>query len=347
MAVFSVNQNRHLYVAGAVGESITDASAVGTIVPKVTKNGVDKELFFLYKGANGEVLRSDLIQLKNLSCAKMVKAVDMRIPLKSVRVSLSPDINSGNPIVGQDYLLGIDFRQFYGMSERDQYYKSGVVHVTQAMAASPLLFYQAMVRSLNLNFSREVGATKNSNPYLSFAASAQGITITEKVQDWSRGIGSFQRVYFEVRPTFIYTQGEDVIWAAQNANTGKYYTDVTPTDKSTLVITGANATGVGNGKQIADLEWFCLGERGDQYRMAGWPNIIPTEYQVDPTKEYDALELHFAFTDEGVNSYRSEKDITIVAETGNVISGLVSAVEEVAGITVDKKKATNTPGGNG
>jgi hypothetical protein len=88
--------------------------------------------------------------------------------------------------------------------------------------------------------------------------------------------------------------------------------------------------------------------------MAGWPNIIPTEYPVDPTKEYDALELHFAFTDEGVNSYRSEKDITIVAETGNVISGLVSAVEEVAGITVDKKEATNTsedntdtPGDNG
>lgn len=56
-----------------------------------------------------------------------------------------------------------------------------------------------------------------------------------------------------------------------------------------------------------------MGERGDQYRNMGWPNVIETKYLVDPTKQYDVLELHFAFTDSGVNSYRSEKDITIVA----------------------------------
>lgn len=90
-------------------------------------------------------------------------------------------------------------------------------------------------------------------------------------------------------------------------------------------------TGKGNGHDIADLEYFAMGERGDQYRMVGFPNIVPTTYLVNPDKEYNVLEIHYAFTDEGANSYRSEKEITVVSTDASVINDIVTAINKTAG----------------
>jgi len=328
MSAFSVNQNRHLYVAKAYSASVNEASAVGTIGGvKLVGLGKDKELVFNYKGADS-TMTSDRISLKNLDFVKAVKASDMIVPLKVVEVTLDSNVNGGNPVSGQDYVLGIDFRQWVGIDEKHTYYKSGVVHATASMTASD--FYKKMVESLNLNFRREIGATKNSNPYLKFevdnATTATKLIITEKPQGWSLGTESQERVYFSVRPTTIYTGGEDVIWGKAE--------DKTPA-KSAAV---AGTTGIGNGTKIADLEYFCMGERGDQYRLMGWPNYVPTTYLVDPTKQYNVLEFHFAYTDEGTNSYRSEKDITVVAEASNdgktALNGLISAINTATGLEI-------------
>jgi len=242
--------------------------------------------------------------------------------LKSVKVELDPNVNSGNPVSGQDYLLRIVLRQFYGMSDEDQYFKDVVVHATSDMIATPLKFYQAMVDALNKAFSREVGATNNSNPYLTFTAAATGITITEKPQDWRLGTMAQESVMFDAVPTTIYYNADDVIW-------GKV-TDLTPAKSAAVV--GTNA--IGNGTKIADLEWFCMGERGDQYRQISWPNDIPTTYLVNPALQYHVLELHFAFTDTGVNSYKSEKDITIVGSDKAVINAIVGAINTAANLSI-------------
>ena len=327
MAVFSTNQNRQMYVANAYNAAVTDASAVGTIgAVKVT----DNELFFYFRGAD-TVLKSDRIQLKNLDYVKAIKASDMVTPLKSVEVTLDSAVNGGVPVSGQDYVLRINFRQFYGMSDQDQYFKDAAVHATAAMSDAQK-FFTAMKDALDKAFSREVGATATSNPYLDFAVSGSGssakLVITEKPQEWSLGIQSQERVYFDVFPTTIYTGGDDLIWGI--------VTDVTPSKASAVV--GTNA--LGNGKKIADLEWFCMGERGDQYRMAGYPNYIPTTYLADPTKEYCVLEFHYAFTDTGVNSYRSEKDITVAFPMGasgaeyDEINAFIGAINTAAGLSI-------------
>lgn len=317
MANFSVNQSRHLYVVTAVG-TVSASSPVGTVEAKCIGGEVSGELLFKVIGADG-VLRTDRIPIKNLDYMKVIPASDMRKAFKSYKVSLDPDalVNS-KPVVGQDYILRIVFSQFYGPSDAHTYVKEGCVHVTKKIDTAKK-FYDAMVESLNLNFSREVGATKNSNPYLTFTSGNDGITITEKEQDWKLGTMKQRPLVFDIQPTTIYVEGSDIIWGLK--------TDVTPTNKATLVVTGANATGVGNGKQMADLEWFCMGERGDQYRGKGWPKIIPTKYLVDETAEYDALEMHFAFTDTGVNSYRTEKDITFISSESGEIAALKAAID--------------------
>ena len=353
MAVYPTHQNRHFFVVthcvskndpGSDNvKKMPPGAQAGWILAKTIGTGKDARLYFTYKGKGDSMLTTDKIQIENFTYGKGLVPADMRKPLTSVKVTLDPNINNGKPVAGQDYLLRINFRQFFGMSDEDQYFKDAVVRVTPAMAADEKEFYKAMVKSLNFNFSREIGATKTSNPYLTFSAgtadSEDGIYITEKPQPYTTGIQKQERVLFEVFPTTILYGGVDVIWAAQDATTGKYYEDITPqkytvaegvvTPNSELVVSGANQNALGNGAEIADLEWFCMGERGDQYRMNGWPNYIPTQYMVDPSQEYYVLELHFAFTDWGVNSYRSEKDITFVSTSAAPLNGLVALIKQV------------------
>lgn len=325
MAVFSTNQNRQFYVATTYSAAITNASTAGQIGGvKCINDGLNKEFYFLYKGPEN-VLKSDRIQLKNLDYVKAFAPSDMIVPLKKVEITLSADANSGAPIPGQDYVLRIAFRQFYGMSDEDQYFKDAAVHAVSNMTASD--FYKAMVNSLNLAFSREVGATKTENPYLKFevdnTTTATKIIITEKAQDFNVGIGAQERVYFDIIPTTVFDSQDEVIWGVVE--------DKTPAKGSVT----AGTTGIGNGAQLANMEWFYLGERGDQYRMQGWPNYIPTKLNVNPNAEYYVLEIHYAFTDTGVNSYRSEKDITIISETKATINSLIGAINTATELEID------------
>lgn len=337
--VIPTNQNRHFYVVKRFvdGSTVTSLAQAGDIEVKSIGTGNDKQIYFLYKGANGEVIKSDYIQVKNIDYVKAVDAWSMLRPLKKIQVTV-PDA-----IVNDDYVLRIVLRQFHGMSDEDVYIKDAVVRGYEGMTKSQ--FYAAMKNALDLSFSREVGATKNSNPYLTFSANDVNLIIREKVQPWTLGIGKQERVYFDVIPTTVFYNGTDFEWGHVEDQTKPLYKDgTTPNvyDESTNengIIVPDNA--IPNGHEIADLEWFCLGERGDQYRMVGWPDYIPTYYQVDPSKEYHVLEIHHAFTDTGVNSYRGEKDITIVApkasgtDTGkNAINAIIDEIESLTGLTI-------------
>lgn len=322
MSVFSTRQNRQFYVANKL---ITGATALANKGEMKVKSigDIEKEVYFEVLGPD-TVLKSDYIQVKNITAAKAIKAVDMETPMKKVLVTLDSNVNGGTPVVGQDYILRINLRQFYGMSDQDQYFKDAAVRGIKDMTAKQ--FYEAMEKALNLCFSREVGANANSNPYLSFSSSAAGLVIEEKPQSWHLGTEAQERVYFDVVPTTVYDGTTDLIWGKATEQTA--------------------TTKIGNGKKIADLEYFLLGERGDQYRKIGWPNDIETVGMVDPTKTYDVFEIHYAFTDTGVNSYRSEKDITIAVPTAvktstdgggadySVINAIIGAFNTATGLNV-------------
>lgn len=322
MSVFSTRQNRQFYVANKL---ITDATALANKGEMKVKSigDIEKEVYFEVLGPD-TVLKSDYIQVKNIAAAKAIKAVDMKTPMKKVLVTLDSSVNGGAPIVGQDYILRINLRQFYGMSDQDQYFKDAAVRAVKGMTAKQ--FYEAMEKALNLCFSREIGANAKSNPYLTFSSSASGLVIEEKPQSWHLGTEAQERVYFDVVPTTVYDGTTDLIWGN--------VADQTATTK------------IGNGKKIADLEYFCLGERGDQYRKIGWPNDVETVGMVDPTKTYDVFEIHYSFTDTGVNSYKSEKDITIAVPTAvktstdgggadyTVINAIIGAFNTATGLNV-------------
>ena len=334
MANYSVNQVRQFYVASTAVTGSTAVANVGDIKLQAIDdgNGVGTELYFLYKGNTGDVMKTDFIPVKNITSITANTAENLRVPLKSVEITLA-----ANPIAGQDYVLGINFKNFFSSGDDSQYYKDAAVHATSGMTKKDLL--DALKAALDKAFAREDGATSSSNPYLAFsvvAATGSGssatpdkLVITEKPQEWELGTKKARRIAFDVFPGTIYNGTEDVIWAAQDSTTGLYYVDATPSKATVAAKASNDGTFIGNGQQIANLEWFCMGERGDQYRGMGYPNVLPKyPYMVVPTGEYDVLNIHFAFTDTGVNSYRTEKDLTIVADKStSVVSTIEAAVK--------------------
>lgn len=321
MAVFSVNQNRQLFVAKKV--VTTTPAAVGDF--KLGGDKANTYMYFQHMGYGG-LTRSDKIDLSNVVYAKITKAETLSRKLKRATVTLDSEVNEGNPISGQDYVLRIFFRQYIGNPDIYQEAKYGVVHGYKNMTASD--FYKTLALSLAMNFSKEVVPllkfylkTETGNTEVTASTAKKdltgtytGVVIEEVEQPWRLGVRKQEEVFFDVIPTTVLFNSEEVIWG--------------------VVENGTSETTIKNGKKMADLEYFCMGERGDQYRQIGWPYNLETKYLVDPEKEYNVLDIHYYFSDSGVNVQKSEKDITILFEKSVPMTTLVAALKEL-GITVE------------
>lgn len=343
---YSVNQVRQLYVAKALKTPHVLASdTAGSIAVK--NDTAKNHLYFEYKGADN-LMRSDLIDIKNILYAKAIDADAMAHKLKAVTVTLDSEVNAGAPVAGQDYILRIAFKQYVGMSDEDQYFKYGMVHAYAGMDADE--FYKVLALSIAKNFSREIvplikievhskatkskggfdsngymvvtpttkdnGKSDTTNPYYATDAivtDIDSIRITEVEQPWRLGVMAQTPVYFTVQPVAVMVKGDERIWAT--------------------VTEGTNGT-IGNGKKIADLEYFCMGERGDMYRNIGWPHNIPTTYLVDPTKTYYTFDIHYAYVGNNESVQKSEKDITIVCSDKTEFNKIVTAFKTATGLTI-------------
>ena len=306
---FSTNQNRQFYVAKTVTDD--EPSVLGEIKLFTSADGT--QVFFKHFGQGGRT-RSDIIDLRKVSYAHLTKGTEMRRYLKKAVIQLDPNLNGGNPISGQDYIVRIVMNGYHLPGEDNVLIKHGMVHAYSGLTAAD--FYEKLADSLTKNFSRENGE------YFTFSADENGVTVTEVEQPWVLGVRAQEFLDFNIYGAQVRYQGDDVNWIKGDSE-GR----VTLENTETYVI---------NGKKVADLEYFCMGERGDQYRNIGWPLVIPTKYMVDSDKEYDIIDIHYAFTDDGVCSYKSEKDITIVCEPSTTNS-IVDALQD-AGITVSKAK---------
>ena len=346
MATFSVNQVRQLYVA-TVSKTphVLASDTAGSIA--VTSDNAKSHLYFEYKGADN-LMRSDLIDVKNILYAKAIDSADMGHNLKSVTVTLDSSVNGGSPVAGQDYLLRIAFRQYVGMSDEDQYFKYGMVHAYAGMTADT--FYKTLALSLAKNFSREVvplvkfevhsaatkskgafdangymevtpstkdnGKSDSTNPYYAtdtLVTDIDSIRITEVEQPWRLGVMPQTFVYFTVQSVPITVNGDERHWAS--------------------LTEGTNGS-LNNGKTIADLEYFCMGERGDVYRNIGWPHNIPTTYLVDSTKAYYVFDVHYAYVGNNESVQKSEKTITIVCADKTEFNKIIDAFNTASGLTV-------------
>lgn len=331
MAAFSVHQVRQLYVANDYKENLAALNNAGDITVAKTNEG--DAMYFQYMGALLDKMRSDLIKVDNITNLTATKAEDIATKLKGYTLTLDPAVNGGQPVAGQDYILRLAFREFIGMSEADQYFKYGMVHVFPELSASD--FYKEMALSLAKNMSKDTttlvdvylydGSTSTkveaSTKKSSLTGTYTAIRFVEAVQPWNLGTMPQAVIPFEVQPVNVTVDGDQRIWGKVES----YNPQVS----------------LPEGQLIADLEYFCMGERGDQYRNMGWPNVIPTKYLVDPSKKYDVLNIHYFYKGDGISVQKSEKDIQIVVPRPGEndytkINALIAAIKAIVPAEISK-----------
>lgn len=329
--IFTENQATLVYVAKALKTDFASLKDAGDILVKATP---DKQaIYFQHKGV-ADISRSDLIEVKNIISANATAAKDMEKKLKNATVTLDTSVNGGKPIAGQDYILRLVFSGYVGISPEDsQYWKYGVVHATNGMSASD--FYKKIALSIAKNMSREavqfikvfLGDTEVTSRTKEdkLTGTYTGVTIKEVAPDWIRGTKQEKIVRLTAEPTTVNDGTSDVVWG-----TVKY------SDGDTLK----------NGKEIADMEYFFAGEKGDQYRLINWPDYVPTEYLVDPTQEYDVIDIHYSYIGSNESVQKSEKDIKLIVPAGkaNDISKAINALITASGIQINTLTAAASGG---
>lgn len=333
MATFSVNQVRHLYVVKSLKNKTDQLTTVGDILPKA--DGAKTTLYFQYYSPAGLVESSDKIYIPNVTYAKATSSEVLAKKLDRYQVVLDANINGGAPVAGQDYILRLAFRQYVGLSPEDQYWKYGMVHAVSGMIASD--FYKALALSLSKNLAREatplvtiylVSNDTNNKTYTKVDIDTNpailtntytGIQIEQVAQDWILGVMPQSYIPFAVQPTNITYEGDERIWGT--------VTTITPSNT------------VQNGHEIADLEYFCMGARGDLYRNMGWPNVIHTTYLVDPTQKYDVLDINYYCAGGAEDVQKSPRTLTLVAVNDGshtTMNSLIDTINTVSGLNITK-----------
>jgi hypothetical protein len=326
MATFNTNQATQFYVAlTSVDDGITSSNDLGDVYVGSIGEGNNKEIYFQQKGAGG-IVRSDLIKVSNIEYVNYKEAADMEKSLKVATITLSADVLTSTALTyGGDYILKLRFTNALSLSPDNQYWKFAAIHAEAGSSASD--FYKNMALALAKALAREtktlvkvyLGTTEvtaKTDP-TTLNGTYTSLIIKAVEQDWVRGTKGFTNVMFYAEPGTVTTpSGAEVPWGTVADSAG---------------------SSIGNGKEIADMEWFFMGERADQFRGMGFPNTIPTTYLVDPSKEYDVLTIHYSYVGANHAVQKSEKDIVIVGLTGddNELGKVKAALDAILNPTED------------
>lgn len=152
-----------------------------------------------------------------------------------------------------------------------------------------------------------------------------GIYEEDPSGDWALGTKQITRTQFDVVPVPVQdADGNDVFWGGPlGPGESTKFKDLTISGSYTL----------------ADLEYFCMGERGDQYRMVGWPKVIPTKYMINTATDYYVLDIHYAYRGTCEDFQKSEKTITFVADDAEKID----SIAEYFGVDAIATSSDNWP----
>jgi hypothetical protein len=297
MAVYSVNQATHLYVVAST-PSVKTTKDGGV---KIVGLGANKDL------ATDLIAKNKVLSVSDTSSAKLAPKAN-----KAVVTIAGTDADGNGKIDGGTYVMRVIIDNYFSESPSGSYIKHASAYVKNGAEAAELA--TKLAESLRLGLKRDI------EPAFAVVASGAEITITPIATEFvlGRKATTIPQISVELVPTSELDTEAD--WGEVK------YIPVAPV-----------AEGRDLGAEIlADYEYFCLGERGDQYRGIGWPNNIHTEYLVDPKLTYDVIDIHYAYVGSNESVQKSEKDLTIVCPTGTG-NDLLTAVNAATGLSLKFK----------
>ena len=260
MSTFGDNQVRKIFIANAVNSAVRstpDDLAEGEVQAfnaDGSGTAVAGEKFYIATKTDGIINTSELIDpSKNLDYREA--SFEISFPKWVVTLTGTPTAATGKVV---DFSIQIDN---YGASNSssEPYY----LHASHVIESGDTLTTIAAGIVTNGN----AAVAKTGLP-ITFASSAGVVTIETSRTPFV--LGKFNG---EALKASLVTKVDD--------------TDLTATTVASFVASTSN------GMEVANMEWFMLGNTGDIYRGMGYPNNIDSNYVADSTANYNAVELTY------------------------------------------------------
>ena len=306
MSLPSINQVRHLYVAKDLVTSGTPA-----VVGDLKVCGEEGKLLYIQHFGQGGLTASDKIDVDKIVYARHTPAANLNTALNQHVITVT------EAEAGQVYKIKLQFSHYIGLGEQDITYRIGIYKAkkTDAVADIAAGLAASLQAALGLDAPANAASIANYKERLcTVTVAGAAITVKEVDQPWE--LGRFPVAYIPVRVFLcdIYTDDEY------------------ETNEWATVVTSAQSPLDDGIRKEADLEYFCMGARGDEYRGMGYPRNIVTKYLIDPSADtrYDIIDIHYFYEGSNEAVQKSEKDLTILVPSADA-SDLVDAIEDIIG----------------
>lgn len=258
---------------------------------KTTKDGKVK---IVGLGANKD-LATDLIN-KNKVISVTTKEAASLVPVVNAKKITISEANPGA------YIMRVIINNYFAEGATGAYIKHASAYIAAGEDAAKLA--KKLADSLKNGLKRDI------EPAFSVAADGAVITITPLATEWvlGRKATTIPEIVVELVPTDPMEM--EASWA-----------DITEQTVEAAAVAPNRDLAY---EILADYEYFCLGERGDIYRGAGWPNNIETKGQIKQDEDYTVVTVHYYddLTNEAVQ--KSEKT-AVFACTSTTLAAVVAA----------------------
>lgn len=309
----SVDQIREIIIGEAIATETTlatfQASASAKELAVVAADGTapayGKPFFVVGKASDGSVIKSDIVYPK---AVERVEGIAYKAPVNKV-VTVNNFVVPSTTGDVQEYMVEIRLYNQGSLSVNDWALFFGHTKFTKTGSNTASDVVDALIASLNRNFSTVKGATSTTNPFFTFAKTGSGsssaLTITAKAQPYLGGKKFARPVEFDV-----------------NMKEGG----------ATVATTTPGHVGVGTGAKVAELEYFLRGFRGDYNRVGAFPYDWPTttRNQADVAGTYNTIEvLHVPKGEGGINEIKARKELTIAVKESSGTSLMEALLEDI------------------
>ena len=346
MALFPVNQNVQFFTPTAA--EITELKKAAN-TSTLLKSGADKVFFTATSGKYQHT--TDPILVKNGGFIKYVAEADMEFTPNNVVITYDVRI-SATPVNGEVYGIYINQRNYHALGDNEFMELGAEVRygstfnfdansdLSISAGEAPINSIKLLMEALRQSFVRNLGADSDlytltiAQATVSSSNDSYAITIAPKAQDWLQGL--MQKEHFSM-------DKQDVFLSNVTINT------IERNDWATIA--EASGTAQKNSKDIADMEWFYLGEHGDTQRLMGYPyanraTISGEIYNINPNSSvgYDLIYIHHAYVGNGTFVQKSEKDIMIAvpvnSNDGRDVASRLAKTLGVSGVDPDADTPT-------
>lgn len=357
--ILSVNQTRQFYF-------VNDKKNAGT--PLTTEGQAyfsgDDGYIWLTQYGKGGITRSDLMRVGKILNANIAMPSKMEKKIPFYKLTIADEaihtVDNNTYMLGnQDYVLDIIHNNFVAMGDENTYYKHGAVHTNNT--TTPSDFYFKLVKSILANYYRELN--NNISVYLIKSTTVGSTTTITNVKPDYEHIDDFEKpgensvytgILFGGDVDEIKKEFRIAVRQIQIPNFSFDGNEIYDVDNDAMVewLTVANAAAtdltditytIGNGYEIADLEYACMTARGDYYGQTTYPDSFDTKYfcNTNTSDTYYVFNIHYALTEDNEHMQLSEKTITIVSPVADTqyseseMKGLVDQFTALTGITPD------------